>query len=366
MAKALMFVGSCTSKLGYVAKPAGQGISALRLDLETGAAELLSQEANVVNPTFVAVAPDGRSLLAVSELAGAAEGLVSAYAIDAGSGRIGLLGRIGTHGYTPAHLGFDRSGRHAGVVNYSAVPATTHSASLLVVERTAEGGLGAVTGEAEHLGATGPDAARQDRSHAHCVRWTPDNRFVVVADLGLDRLVVHRFDAASGALAPHGEAALAPGAGPRHFVFHPNGRWAYVANELDSTVTSFAFAAAEGSFTPIGVTPTRPAGASGINYPAAIATDAAGQHVLVSNRGDDSLARLAVGADGVAHFEAAMPSGGRVPRDFAFDPSGRLLAVANQESDRIDFFRYADGRLTALGRLDIGSPTAIAFHPTLG
>jgi 6-phosphogluconolactonase len=366
MAKALMFVGSCTSKLGYVAKPAGQGISALRVDIETGAAEVLSHEANVVNPTFVAVAPDGRALLAVSELAGANEGRLSAYSIDAGSGSIGLLDRIGTHGYTPAHAGFDRSGRFAGAVNYSDAPAGTRSTSVLVVERTAEGGIGAVTGEAEHQGETGPDTGRQDRSHAHCVRWTPDNRFVVVADLGLDRLVVHRFDAATGALSPHGEAALAPGAGPRHFVFHPNGRWAYVANELNSTVMSFAFAAADGTFTPIGVTPTRPAAASGINYPAAIQIDATGRFVLVSNRGDDSLARLAVGADGVARFESTTPSGGRVPRDFAFDPSGRLVAVANQESDRIDFFRYADGELTRLGHVAAGSPTAIAFHPTLG
>jgi 6-phosphogluconolactonase len=364
--KALMFAGSCNGALPYVRNPKGVGISAFRVDLGTGAAEHLADETDVLNPTFVAMSADGRSLLASSELAGAAEGMLSAYAVDPASGRLGLLSRVGTRGATPAHVSFDHSGRYAASVNYGdvALPASA-GASVVVYRRGPGGEIEAVTSQAT-ISGHGPDAARQDRPHAHCVRWTPDNRFVVVADLGVDRLVVFRFDATAGSLTKHGEAELAPGAGPRHFVFDAGGAHAYVANELNSTLTSFAVDPETARFTPLAAEPTVPAGFSGTNYPAAIQLAPDGKHVFVANRFHDSIARFAIDSGGAARLVDEIPSGGSVPRDFAFDPSGRILAVANQESDRISLFRYAGDRLIPFGRpFFCGSPTAIAFHPAL-
>jgi len=364
--KALMFVGSCNGTLPYVRSPKGVGISSYLVDLESGAAEHLADETDVINPTFVAVSRDGRSLLASSELAGDAEGMLSAYAIAPASGRLGLLSRVGTRGITPAHLSFDHSGRYAASVNYGdvALPESA-GASVVVYRRGPDGEIDAVTSQAT-ISGHGPDAARQDRPHAHCVRWTPDNRFVVVADLGVDRLVIFRFDATAGSLSKHGEAELAPGAGPRHFIFDANGTHAYVANELNSTLTSFAVAPNTGTFTPIAAESTLPPGFAGTNYPAAIQLTPEGKHIVVANRFHDSIARFSIAPDGAARLLDEIPSGGSVPRDFAFDPSGRILAVANQESDRICLFRYGDGRLSPLGEpFFCGSPTAIAFHPAL-
>ena len=367
MAKALMFVGSVNGTIGYVAVPRGQGISAYRLDLETGAAEFLAAETAVANPTFCAVAPDGKSLMAVSERAGVVEGELSAYALDAATGRLVRRGAVGTHGWTPAHLSFDGSGRYAAAVNYGDAPPDQPGASVVVVERTVDGGIGRVVSEATHKGS-GPNTGRQSRPHAHCVRWTPDGRFVVVADLGIDALVVYRFDAATGAIVHHRDVAATPGAGPRHFVFHPNGRFLYVANELSSTVASFAFDAADATFNMIGEISTLPQPVEG-NSCSAIQIASDGRHLFVGNRVHDSVARFSIDASGIAHFLGTTPCGGKIPRDFAFDPSGRVLTVANQASDVISLFRYdpKSGDLTAFGTpIASGSPTAIAFHPTLG
>jgi 6-phosphogluconolactonase len=362
-----MFVGSVNGAIGYVPNPAGKGISAYRVDLESGAAEFLTAATDVVNPTFAAVAPDGKSLLSVSELPGAVEGRLSGFSLDAATGKLTLRGQVGTRGWTPAHLSFDGSGRYAAAINYGDAPPDQPGASVVVVERTADGASGRGVGVATPKGS-GPNAGRQSRPHAHCVRWTPDNRFVVVADLGIDALVVYRFDAASGAIVHHRDVKTTPGAGPRHFVFHPNGRFVYVANELSCTVASFAFDAADASFRMIGEVSSLPATTPG-NSCSAIQISANGAHVFVGNRGHDSVARLAVDANGVAQFIGTTPCGGKVPRDFAFDPSGRVLAVANQGSDVISLFRYdpKTGDLQPLGApISSGSPTAIAFHPVLG
>lgn len=361
-----MFVGSCNGALPYVRNPKGVGISAFRVDIETGAAEHLADETDVLNPTFVVISRDGRSLLASSELAGAADGMLSAYAIDPASGRLGLLSRVGTRGVTPAHVSFDQSGRYAASVNYGDLALPTSAGASVVVYRCGlDGEIEAVTSQAT-ISGHGPDAARQDRPHAHCVRWTPDNRFVVVADLGVDRLVIFRFDATAGSLSKHGEAELAPGAGPRHFVFDAGGRHAYVANELNSTLASFAIDPESGTFTAIGAESTLPVGFTGTSYCSAIQFTPDGTQILVANRFHDSIARFAIDAAGCARLVDELPSGGAVPRDFAFDPSGRILAVANQESDRIGLFHYADRRLVPLGApFFCGSPTAIAFHPML-
>jgi 6-phosphogluconolactonase len=224
--------------------------------------------------------------------------------------------------------------------------------------------LGPPVAEAAHEGS-GPNEARQERPHAHCVLATPDNRFLVVSDLGIDRLVVYRFDASSGAIARHTETALPPGSGPRHFVFHPTLPRAYVVNELASTVASLDFDASGGAFKVLAVAATSPEEALSENHCSEIKITANGRHLYVGNRGHDCLSRFTIDEkSGIASLVDTIRSGGRTPRHFAFDPSGKFLAVANQDSDCIAFFSVdpTNGALTPLPDLvTTGTPTALAF-----
>lgn len=367
MPSALFYVGCCNRKLGYVANPAGEGIAAFSLDLDTGAATPLGVTKGIDNPTFVAVAPDGKSLAAVSEVDGWNEGLVTGYAIGADGG-LTYLDKQPTRGDYTCHLGHDRSGRFLGIANYSGLPMTARpNKSFAIYPRDAEGAIAPLSAEVAHEGQ-GPNAGRQERPHAHCIRWTPDNRFVVVSDLGIDKLMIYRFDAAAGTVAPHGELAMPPGSGPRHFVFHPTRPFAYAVNELTCTLASLAFDAEAGTLTLLAVEPSVPADQAGTTACSAIAIGRDGRHVFAGNRFHDSISSFAVGEDGIARRVANTPCGGKVPRDFAFDPSGTILAVANQESDRITLFRYRGdtGALEPFAApIPTGSPTAIAFHPNL-
>jgi 6-phosphogluconolactonase len=369
MPSALFYVGCVNRPIGYVKKVAGKGISAYRLDLETGTAQFLGLTEGIDNPTFVDVAPDGKSLSAISEVAGWNEGDISAYAIDYNSGALTYLSKQPTRGDGPTHNSHDASGRFAAIANYSGLPAEARpNQSVAIYPRDPDGTLRPPVSEARHHG-TGPDTARQERPHAHCIRWTPDNRFVVVADLGIDRLVIYRFDEDSGALTRHGETVLPPGSGPRHFRFHPSLPFAYLVNELSCTLVSLRFDAQAGTFEILASEPTTPQPVQG-NSGSAIDIAAGGQHLYVGNRGDDSIAGFSIDqSTGIAHRIGNTPCGGHVPRDFAFDPTGQILVVANQESDVLSLFRYvpASGALEPFGTpIPSGSPTAIAFHPQIG
>ena len=225
----------------------------LPLPLRRGALSLEGVTPGVVNPSFLAVGASGRTLYAVNETTefeGAASGAVSAFAVDASSGALTLLGQQASRGGAPCHLSLDRSGRFVLVANY-----VGGNVAVLPVE--ADGRLGAAVEVAQRSG-TGPNAERQEAPHAHRVETDPANRHALVADLGTDRLAVYRFDAATGALALASEAPLAPGAGPRHFAFSPDGRRVYVLNELDSTLAAFGYA--DGALTPQQTLSTLPAG----------------------------------------------------------------------------------------------------------
>ncbi len=369
MSKVLFYVGSCNRALPYFATANGKGIAAFRLDTATGAIEPLGLTEGIDNPTFIAVAPDGMSLSATSEVLGWNEGTITAYAIDPISGDLDYLCKQPTRGDIAAHLSYDATGRFAASVNYAVLPISAKpNRSLVVYPRAPDGALGAPIAEMSVAGQ-GLDPARQDRPHAHCVRWTPDNKFVVVADLGLDRLMVYRFDPHHGQLTAHAEAVLPAGSGPRHFAFHPSRPFAYVVNELNSTVASFAFDAAAGIFTFLTAEATVSDDARGHNHCSAIKLAPSGQHLFVGNRGDDSLSRFDIDpVSGVARLAVTTPAGGKTPRDLEFDPTGTILAVANQDSDQITLFRYnaLTGALTILGApISTGTPTAISFHPAL-
>lgn len=368
MPSALFYVGCVNRPLGYVKNVAGKGISAFRLDLQTGSAEELGITEGIDNPTFVEVARDGVSLSAVSEVAGWNEGDITAYSINQATGALTYLSKQPTRGDGTAHNSHDNTGRFAAIANYSGLPADAKpNQSIAIYLRDPDGTLRPSVSEGRHHG-TGPIIDRQERPHAHCVRWTPDNRFVVVADLGIDKLVTYRFDESTGALSPHGETALPPGSGPRHFRFHPSLPFAYLVNELTCTLASLRFDAEAGTFEILAIEPTTPEPVEG-NSGSAIDIAAGGKHLYVGNRGHDSVAGFAIDqATGIARLIGTTPCGGRVPRDFSFDPTGQVLVVANQESDRLSVFRYeaASGALTPIGSpIPSGSPTAIAFHPTI-
>ena len=370
MPKILFYVGGCNRAGPPFPTANAKGISAFRLDTETGAVEALGATAGIDNPTFLAVAPDGKSLSATSEVGGWNEGTISAYAVDPLSGALTYLDKQPTRGDVTAHLSHDATGRFAAIANYSVLPVTEKpNRAIAVFPRDTDGALGAPVAEMTHVG-TGADPERQERPHPHCVRFSPDNRFLVVADLGIDQLVIYRFDATTGALSLHGAAHLPPGAGPRHVAFHPTLPFAYVASELDSTVASFAYDAAAGSLALVAVASTLPDGLAAPNYPSGIKVAASGKHLFVGNRGHDSIGCFAIDpATGIASFTGTVPCGGKWPRDIEFDPTGTLLAVANQNSDSIDFFRYdaASGVLTPFGApVSAGTPTVVSFVPLPG
>ena len=360
MTRTLLFTGSCNRGLPYVAETAGAGISAFFVDLETGAVEPAGSFGDVDNPTYLGASPDGTRLGAVSEYPDARFGAASLLAIDRATGGLTLEGRGDAAGYTTAHLSFDRSGAFVAVANYSAAPLSAPPGASIAIFRVTAPATPVAT--ATHEGS-GPNKARQERSHAHCVAFSPDNRFLAVADLGIDQIVVYAFDAIRGAISRSGEITLPAGSGPRHLAFHPTRPFAYAVTELDSTLVSFAYDAATGSFAQIGIeralspTATQPTTASGIK----LSPD--GAHVFSANRGDDSIAQFDIDADGIARFAGTVPSGGRTPRDLAFDPTGRLLAVANQDSDIVSLFHLAAGRLTPLTDIAVGSPTGVVFLP---
>jgi 6-phosphogluconolactonase len=314
------------------------------------------------NPTYIAISSDGRNLYATSEVLGWNEGTITAYAIDPNSGRLEYLNKQPTRGSIAAQASFDRTGRYLFAVNYGAGPMTQRpNQSLVVFPLLPDGELGAPVAEVAHNGS-GADSTRQERPHPHCAVATPDNRFVVVTDLGLDRIVTYRFE--SG-ITRHSEMPLPPGSGPRHLVFHPHLPYAYVANELNSTVASLAFDAVTGRLTLLAVSATAPNSMNVVNHCSEIRISSDGRWLYVGNRGHDSISRFGVDqATGVAELLGNTPCGGKTPRHFAFDPSGAFLAVANQDSDSVAVFEVDDGTgdLKMLPhRVQTGAPTCVAF-----
>jgi 6-phosphogluconolactonase len=362
MSKTLMFVGCCNRAVPYYATANGEGVAAFAFDEATGRTSPLGVTTGIDNPTFIAVSPDGRTLYATSEVFGWNEGTVTAYAIDHSSGRLDYLNKQPARGSITAQLSFDRTGKYLLLVNYGMGPVTQKpNRSIVVFPLLPDGSIGAPIAEATHTGS-GHDPDRQERPHAHCVLATPDNRFIVVSDLGIDQLISYRFD---GGVAEHSQLTLPPRSGPRHFAFHPRSPWAYVANELNSTVASLDFDAANGRLSVRSIAKTVPDSAAAGNHCSEIKVSADGRWLYVGNRGHDSLSRFSIDdATGVATLLGNTPTGGKTPRHFAFDPSSAFLAVANQDSDAIAIFSVdaGTGDLTMLPHsASTGTPTSVTF-----
>jgi 6-phosphogluconolactonase len=362
MSKSWMFVGCCNRALPYFATANGEGIATFAFD--DGRAVPAGVTGGIDNPTFLAVSPDGRTLYVTSEVLGWNEGTVTAYAIDPASGALEYLNKQPTRGSIAAQASFDRSGKFLLVVNYGVGPVTQKpNRSLVVYPLSADGSIGAPIAEVTHEGR-GSDPTRQERPHAHCVLAAPDNRHLVVSDLGLDQLVVYRFD---GGLTEHVRVALPPGSGPRHFAFHPHLPCIYVGNELNSSVATIDFDLEKSRLTVRAVVATVPASGAVGNHCSEIKISPDGRRLYVANRGHDSLALFSIAAStGDLTHIGNIPAKGKTPRHFAFDPSGAFLALANQDSDEVAIFaanRDTGALDDRLPPVKTGTPTCVAFAP---
>lgn len=347
--QAWLYIGAYTNEKN-------RGISVARLDLATGAISDLALAAETPNPTFLEIHPGGRWLYAVNEIAnfeGRREGSIEAYEIDRATGRLRLLNRASTRGAGPCHVSLDRTGRMAMIANYG-------GGSVASYRIGSDGRLSEAVSFFQHEGR-GANPKRQEGPHAHSINATPDNRFAVACDLGTDEIVIYAIDPPSGSMKRHGAVKLAPGSGPRHFAFHPDGRFGYSVNELLSTVTAFEYRA--GSLREIQTVSTLPDGFSGENTTAEIRVHPNGRWLYASNRGEDSIAVFSVDAKSgrISRIENT-PTQGRTPRNFFVEPSGRWLLAANQRSDNIAVFEIdpKTGRLLAAKQgITVGQPVCL-------
>jgi 6-phosphogluconolactonase len=319
------------------APPGEPGIHAFGFDPAGGALRPLGSYAGVANPSFLALHPDGRRLFASVETGTGDDPPAAVCALAMARAPWGLTDRGSrpSGGNWPCHLAIDATGGWLAVSNYG-----SGTVSLMPIDHAADA-LGAPGEPMQHVGG-GPHPERQEGPHAHSAIFAPDNRFLIVADLGIDRLVIYAFDAATGTLTPQSEAAARPGAGPRHMVFHPSGQLLYVANELDNTVAAYAYNAATGALDAGEVLPTLPP-VAGHSQAADIHLAPAGDRLYVSNRGHNSIAVFDVGAEGKLAPLDIRPCGGDWPRNFAIAPDGRHILVANQYSGDITVMPLVPG-----------------------
>lgn len=351
----LAFVGTYTNKTD------SKGIYAYEFDAETGKLSLKGVAAETPDPSWVVIHPNGKFAYAANETD--KKSMVTAFAIDAKSAKLTQLNQLPALGDSPCYLSFDKTGKYLFVANYS-------SGSIAVFPILADGRLGEHTAAVQHHG-TGPNKERQEGPHAHWIEASPDNKFMQVADLGLDEILSYRFDAAKGTLTPNDPpfAKVAPGAGPRHGAFSTDGKFFYVVSELNSTVTAFAYDPGKGILKDFQVVSTLPKDFQGRNDDAEIAMHPDGKWLFASNRGHDTIAVFAVDpSSGMLRPAGEFPTGGKEPRHFAIDPTGRFLLAENQNSNSIVVLRIdpATGALAQVSKTDgVPSPVCLAFLPTM-
>ncbi len=352
-----VYVGTYTGK-------GSKGIYRFDFDLATGKLSGRELAGEAVNPSFLAIHPNQRFLYAVDEIAsfdGKKTGAVTAFALDPQSGKLTRLNQQASGGAGPCHLVVDQAGKHVLVANYGG-----GSASVLPIQ--ADGRLGAATDVVQHKGS-GTNPQRQEGPHAHSINLDKSNRHAVVADLGLDKVFIYRYDEAKGKLPPNDPpfVALPPGSGPRHFAFHPNGYNAYVINELNSTVTAFTYDAGRGALTILQTLSTLPPGVKVTNYPAEVQVHPSGKFLYGSNRGHDSIAVFAIDPQtGKLRPAGHQGQGIKTPRNFGIDPTGKYLIVANQDSNSLVVFRIdpSTGELKPTGTVvEVPRPVCVKMMP---
>jgi 6-phosphogluconolactonase len=355
----LVYVGTYTGK----GDKASKGIYVMKLEPATGKLSAPELAGEATNPSFVAFDPTHKYLYAVGEVdsfGGKKSGGVSAFAVDPTSGKLTLLNAQPSGGRGPAFVAVDPTGKAVLAANYG-------SGSFACLPVSADGKLGEPASVVQDAGK-GPDAKRQEGPHAHSINVDPSGKFALGCDLGLDKVFVFKLDPAAASLTANDPPAgtVAPGAGPRHTSFHPDGKHAFVINEMGNTITVFRWDAAKGTLTEVQSVPTLPAGANaGGNTTAEVVVHPSGKFVYGSNRGHDSIADYAWDAAAetltpIGHT----PTGGKTPRNFNIDPTGTWLLAANQGSGTVTVFRVdaATGKLTATGEsAAIDKPVCVKF-----
>jgi 6-phosphogluconolactonase len=340
-----------------------EGIYVYRFDPATGGLSYISKATGINNPSFVALHPGGRFLYAVAEIADAANrtgGGVTAYAIDRATGSLRKLNEQSTKTAGPCHVAVDATGKFAVVANY-------HGGAVTVLPLNPDGSLGEASDFIQHGAASKHDPRRQETAHAHSATIDSSNRFAIIADLGGDKVYVYRLNLSRGIIEPNSTpwTPTALGAGPRHFDFHPNGKYAYVINELGNTVMAFNWDAEKGTLTEFQTVNTLPAGWSGSNSTADVHVHPSGRWLYGSNRGHDSIAMYSIDEkSGRLSSLGQESSKGKTPRNFAIDPTGQWLLAENQDSDSIVTFKIDQktGRLAATGAVtDIPMPVCLKF-----
>jgi 6-phosphogluconolactonase (cycloisomerase 2 family) len=351
----------------------GRGIHLFRVDRTTGAMTPAGVHEMGTSPSRLVLNAAGTRLYSANEtdrVGDEKEGTVSAFAIDRADGRLRLLNSVRSGGAGPTYVSIHPSGRFVLVANY-------FGGSVAVLPVRPDGRLGEATDIRRDTGTIGPTRATNappgsfafsghDRTHAHMIQADPAGRFVLHTDLGLDRIFVWRFDEQAGLLAPNDppEVALPPGDGPRHFRFHPNGRWLYSIQEEASTIVRFDYDDTTGRLVPRQTVSTLPPGFAGSSFCSEILVAPDGRFVYAGNRLHDSIGIFAIGQDGDLTYAVEEWTRGDYPRSFAFGPDGRFLYCCNQRGDNIAVFRvdrHTDGLDFTGHYAPVGNPSSIVF-----
>jgi 6-phosphogluconolactonase len=360
----MVYIGTYTDPIlfgtGKILEGKGEGIYVYRMDPATAAMALIKTNSGITNPSYLAFDAGCSYLYAVNELKTYQDeptGTVSAFAVDSKTGQLTYLNKKPTGGTDPCHLIVDHTGKYVLLANFM-------SGSVCVLPIQADGSLGDASDFIQHQGSS-IDPNRQQGPHAHAVTLDESNRYVFVPDLGLDKTLIYRFDADSGELVPNDAPSVAvkPGAGPRHVVFHPNGGYAYLINELDSTIAAYQYDREKGRLRDIQTISTLPEDFHGLSTCADVQVAPGGQYLYGSNRGHDSIVIYKIdqstGRLGCIGHESTR---GNTPRNFAIDPAGNFLLAANQDSDTIVTFRIdpQSGKLHPTGQVtEVPTPVCV-------
>src|SRR5450755_2477517 len=364
----LAYVGSYTSPQGPEGSHGnGQGIYLFQMNSQTGALTPREVFPNPSNPSWLALDSAGTHLYSANETA---DGSIGAYSVNPENGHLTLLNTVGSEGAGPAHLSIHPSAKYVLAANYA-------GGTIAVLPILSHGELGPATDVKHDQGLVGPPHAASappgsfaisghDSVHAHMIQADPSGRFVLAADLALDRILIWRFDAARGTLSANDPpwVALPPGDGPRHFTFHPHGRWLYSLQEEASTLVTFDYDAARGRLTPKQTVSTLPKGFAGTSFTSELRVSPDARFVYAANRLHDTIAWFSIGGDGSLTLAGEEWTRGDYPRSFTIDPTGGFLYTCNQRSDAVACFRInrQTGALAFTGQYTaVGTPSIVVF-----
>jgi len=372
--RVFVYAGTYSAPIGAEGAPGrGKGIYLLEMNRITGALVQREVFPNAANPSCLALNSAGTRLYSANETStyqGDKSGSVSAYEIERPGGRLKLLNTVASQGAGPCYLSLHQSGKWVFVANY-------HGGTSAVLPIGKDGELGVATDVRHHDGVLGPRIATSappgsfawsghDHAHSHMILPDPSGRFVLAADLGLDRILVWKFDSAAGKLIPNDppSIAVAAGDGPRHFAFHPSGRLLYSLQEEGSTLVTFDYDGSAGRLSAKQTISSLPPGFAGSNFTSEVAVSPDARFVYAANRLHDTIAWFSIAADGTLKFAGEEPTRGNYPRFFTFDPSGGFVYACNQRADAIVSFRVDrnTGSLAHTGQyFPVGTPSHLVF-----